>query len=170
MIKNILLQKLNYHPETGTFTWKRTSRRGFEGKLAGHKQTNGYIAIRLDGKLYYAHRLIWLAETGNLPSKHIDHKNRNPSDNRFCNLKECSRKENMRNTKRHESRIGYCFDKTHGKWKVYLDRPDKKRINLGTVKTKQEAIELLSKHREPLPCNQESTHFLRPSSTRPLVS
>lgn len=145
MTKQELLSRLTYHPESGTFSWKHTARRGFVGKLAGHVNRNGYTTIRLDGKLYLAHRLVWLAETGNFPSRYIDHLNRNPADNRFSNLRDCSHTENMRNTARHKDRVGYSFDITHGKWKVYLDQPDKKRTNLGTVKTKEEAIELLKR-------------------------
>ena len=145
MTKDDLLSKLNYFPDTGTFTWKATPRRGFVGKFAGHINPRGYTSIRLDGKSYLAHHLVWLAETGAFPSKDIDHINQNPADNRFCNLREVTHTENMRNTKRHKERIGYCFDRTHGKWKVYLDQPDKKRINLGTVKTKEEAMELLER-------------------------
>lgn len=145
MTKDQLLSKLNYFPETGMFTWKQTTRRGFVGKFAGHINRLGYTSIRLDGKPYLVHHLVWLAETGAFPSKDIDHINRNPADNRFSNLRECSHAENMRNTARHENRVGYCFDRTHSKWKVYLDQPDKKRINLGIVKTKEKAIELLER-------------------------
>lgn len=148
MTKQELLTKLNYNPDLGMFTWKQTPRRGFIGKYAGHFDKRGYVTIRLNRKLYLVHHLVWLAETGELPRKEIDHINQNPSDNRFCNLRECSHTENMRNTKRHKERIGYSFDRTHSKWKVYVDEPDKPRKNLGTVKTKEEAIVMLEEYKK----------------------
>lgn len=167
MTKEQLLLKLSYFPESGTFRWKTTTRRGFVGKFAGHVNRRGYTSIRIGGNPYLAHHLVWLAETGTWPSKHIDHINRNPADNRFCNLRECTHTENMRNTARHENRVGYSFDRTHGKWKVYLDQPDKKRINLGTVKTKEEAIELLERGKAL--CKAGNIPLWKPPSTPHLV-
>lgn len=169
MTKEQLLSKLTYNSETGSFSWKETSRRGFIGKWAGHVNRRGYTSIRLDGKSYLAHHLVWLAETGAFPKQFIDHINRNPADNRFCNLREVTHAENMRNTARHENRVGYCFDRTHGKWKVYLDQPGKKRIHLGTVKTKEEALALLEREKE-LCKPAEPLSWKRPSTPRLVFS
>ena len=54
------MSELEYNPDTGAFTWKATSRRGFVGKSAGCLCTrDGYIRIRIHGKLELAHRLAW---------------------------------------------------------------------------------------------------------------
>jgi len=165
MTREELLIHLTYRKDTGTFYWRKTLRRGFEGKRAGSYNKLGYETIRLFGKLHLTHRLVWLAETGSFPERHLDHINRIKSDNRFENLRECTRTENMRNTKRHQERLGYSYDRTHGKWKVYIDEPDKKRVNLGTVRTKEEAIALL----ESAKCKREPTLLWKQPSTPHLV-
>lgn len=62
----------------------------------------------------------------------IDHLDSNPLNNQLSNLRLCSNKDNMRNTSRHLFREGIGYDSTHDRYKVYIDRPDKPRINIGT--------------------------------------
>lgn len=68
------------------------------GDIAGTLTTNGYIAITISAKIYYAHRLIFLYHHGYLP-KEIDHRDENKSNNRIENLRECTRSQNTFNTK-----------------------------------------------------------------------
>lgn len=63
------------------------------------KNTLGYIAVGIDYHRYYAHRLVWLYMFGTMPKRTIDHINGNPSDNRLCNLRECSHADNQKNQK-----------------------------------------------------------------------
>ena len=99
-----LRSRLNYDPETGKFTWKfcegmskRWNTR-YARKEAGYlNKTRGYVVIRIDGVMYLAHRLAWLWMTGHEPTEEIDHVNRDKADNRFVNLREASRNDNMRN-------------------------------------------------------------------------
>jgi hypothetical protein len=62
----------------------------------------------------------------------IDHINRNPLDNRKENLRLVSTTINARNKDGYGNRRGICYDSRHGKYKVYIDRPDEPRINVGT--------------------------------------
>jgi hypothetical protein len=46
--------------------------------------------------------------TGEWPKRFLDHKNNNPSDNRWCNLREANDAQNARNSrKRQTNTIGY---------------------------------------------------------------
>ena len=84
-----LCNKLDYDPETGKLTWKKT------GKKAGWDK-DGYIRV---GKLQiYAHRIAFYKMVGRWPEE-IDHKNLVRSDNRWSNLREVTHTENCRNIK-----------------------------------------------------------------------
>lgn len=92
-------QYLSYDPETGHFTWIKSScLRPISGTRAGYKKTNGYIGISLFGKHMLAHRAAWAVSYGYWPQSEIDHINRVKSDNRLCNLRLASRQENASNS------------------------------------------------------------------------
>lgn len=90
---------LCYDPATGAFSWRVTlGARAQAGKPAGSPTANGYWCIRLDKRLYQAHRLAWLYVTGEWPSQDIDHKNGQRADNRFDNLRDVPNALNRQNT------------------------------------------------------------------------
>ena len=85
--------KFSYNDETGALVWKST------GKVAGHvNKTNHYIEIRLDKKLYKAHRLVYKLVLGIEPEGVIDHIDGNPSNNKIENLRLSTIQENSRNS------------------------------------------------------------------------
>lgn len=92
-----LKQLLEYDPNTGTFTWLSCKAGQVQpGAAAGHIRKDGYASIKIGGKAYKAHRLAWLYMTGNWPEE-IDHRDRDPSNNRWENLREATHAENCRN-------------------------------------------------------------------------
>lgn len=89
--KTTFEEYLTYVPESNVFLWKKKTSvksKVVIGSQAG-TYVNGYVAIGLLRKRFYAHRLVWLFETNTVPTANleIDHINRNRSDNRFCNLR-----------------------------------------------------------------------------------
>ena len=86
-----LKEALSYNKDTGTFTWIKTA------TVAGSKLNTGYISIKINQKRYVAHRLAWLYIHGDMPNNQLDHINRNKSDNRIENLRECNNAENSQN-------------------------------------------------------------------------
>ncbi|SKB62462.1 HNH endonuclease [Sphingopyxis flava] len=134
---------LRYDPETGLFHWK-VSRGGTAraGALAGSDHGDGYWAIKVCGRMYKAHRLAHLLMTGKWPPSEIDHKNRNRSDNRWSNLRPCSRSDNMFNQGLSSlNTSGYRGVSLHhgtGKWRAQIKHRGRK-IHLGVFETPESA-------------------------------
>lgn len=115
---------LSYEPETGEFHWLVNKGNVKAGRLAGKRASNGYWRIKADGKDYPAHRLAWFYVNGRWPEGVIDHINRDPLDNRFCNLREASFAQNQYNrTEQRNNTSGFKgvsrFKKT-GKWRAEI--------------------------------------------------
>lgn len=91
-----LTELLAYCPETGRFTNKiARSGRARVGAEPGTRDRQGYIDIKLDYRIYKAHRLAWFYVHGHWPSDQIDHINGETGDNRICNLREVSNAQNQ---------------------------------------------------------------------------
>jgi hypothetical protein len=86
--------ELRYVPETGDFYRVLTS--GEIEPAPGYKNKHGYLVIRHEGKQMLAHRRAFYLMTGQCP-KIIDHINRDPSDNRWVNLREATPTLNTHN-------------------------------------------------------------------------
>lgn len=89
---------LSYDPLTGDLTW-RVDRNSVikAGDVAGAINSAGYVVIRVDRQLAYAHRLAWLHVTGDWPAHVIDHDDGQRSNNRWKNLKARTQRRNCLN-------------------------------------------------------------------------
>lgn len=136
MITQIELKELlDYDPNTGIFRWKKTtSYKKLNGQIAGYNNGRGYYRISINNKKYMAHRLAWLYMTGNWPNEYIDHINGIGTDNRFCNLRQATQKENLQNARiRNDNTSGYTgvyWFQSRNKWvsKIWFNG---KSIHLG---------------------------------------
>lgn len=112
LTQKIIHELLDYSPETGMLIWKYRDRKWFTSDRAQKSHNsqysgqeaftaingfNGHKIGNIFGTKYYAHRIIWLYVTGHWPNPEIDHKNRNPTDNRWSNLRETGRLGNGKN-------------------------------------------------------------------------
>jgi len=126
----------HYDPITGLFT------RIKNGFVAG-TNAKTYIKAYVDGKYYFVHRLAFLYMTGSFPPVETDHINRNIQDNRWCNLRSVSVRDNQRNSKTrvdNKSGVkGVSFDKVSNKWNAQL-KLNKNIILLGKHEKKSDAI------------------------------
>ena len=91
-------------------------------------------------EFYSSHRLAWLYVHGVWPKNFIDHINGDKSDNRICNLREATRRENAQNLKIHRAGklAGCSYNKKINKWNARMTI-NKKYINLGFYETEVEA-------------------------------
>ena len=129
---------IHYDPDTGTFTRINSPRSFRNGAIKLASSTRGYIAIYLLDKKYTAHRLAWFYINGAWPKQQLDHINRQKTDNRICNLRECNDSQNRKNiglNKVNKSGFkGVSIDKFNSNWKarIFIEG---KEIWLGRHKT-----------------------------------
>ncbi len=116
---------LHYNPLIGVFYWKENRHRAQIGNIAGHVAKNGYITIRVDGCMYYAHRLAWLYIYGEWPELFIDHRDGNPSNNTINNLRLATQSQNLYNSRmrpRGDGDIkGVCYCNAKKRWISYIN-------------------------------------------------
>lgn len=96
--------------------------------------------VSINKKRYDLHRIAWLYMTGRWPAVEIDHKDRNPHNNRWRNLREATTPQNRANAKQRKSNLGHT-----GVWKQrnkYIARitADKRIYNLGSFSTLKAAL------------------------------
>lgn len=143
LTKERLNELLKYDPVTGLFT-RKVARPGFaKGSISGSLKKDGCIHIKIDGKMYLAHRLVFLLETGSFPKEMVDHIDGNRSNNARSNLREATRAENSRNSKVRVTNIlgikGVGFHKVTGKYIVQL-RIGGRQVHLGLYEDIELAI------------------------------
>lgn len=152
MNHELLKEILDYNPDTGIFTWKKLHNTTRVGKIAGSSSTKfRYIFIKIKDKPYSAHRLAWLYVYGQWPVTYIDHINGNTGDNRICNLREVSFRENTLNRKEHRNGHlqGTSFHKVTGKWRAQI-RINGVKNHLGLFNSEGEAHNAYLKAMEEL--------------------
>ena len=148
-----LKSTLDYNPVTGIFKWQ-ARRSGVKADLlAGTKQKNGYMAVCIDRKRFYLHRLAWLYITGAWPKEFIDHINEIKFDNRFKNLREANNSQNMCNyNTRKDGTSGYMgahYYKAYDKYMGQITKNGKKYF-LGYFNTPEKAHEAYCKKAKEL--------------------
>jgi len=137
-----LRELLAYDPLTGEFRWRRARRGTPIGALAGGKTSHGYIHIGVDGRgQHYAHRLAWLYMNGEWPTCEVDHINGDGLNNRWDNLRDVSRAENIQNRRRahRTSQTGFLGVSRKGSGFTAEISVSGQRRYLGMFKSAQEA-------------------------------
>jgi hypothetical protein len=106
------------------------------GDRVGGVSSGGYRTVRIHGKVYLEHRIIYTMIHGDCP-KYLDHVNGDRGDNRIENLRPCNLVENQRNKKLSKAnKSGYknvCWRESVKKWRVHI-RISGKRLEVGQFK------------------------------------
>lgn len=136
---------LNYDPETGVFTWLVSRGPIKAGATAGSPDSKGYIRVKIDQKLYGAHRLAFLYMTGEWPEESVDHIDGNIKHNSWSNLRDVSLSGNSKNQKLRSDNLsgvpGVGWREEKGKWRARIHY-EGKEVTLGHFLTKEEAIKV----------------------------
>ena len=142
----LLREAFSYDPKTGIMTWKKVPWapariKVLLGKKAGYNSPNKYAMVKIQQRLYRVHRIIWAVVTGKWPKEYIDHKNSDPYDNRWDNLREATHTENNLNRVRTENASGFrrvLWHKKNKNWMAVIKHKGKSR-HLGSFPTREEA-------------------------------
>ncbi len=139
MIDNYVIEYIQKHftyNEDGTFT--RHDRKNGAGSL----DKDGYLIIKIRGKQFKAHRLVFAYFNNRFPNGEIDHINRDRLDNRIENLRECTRVENIKNSiakpNHRTGVVGVHLDTTRGLKKKYATKHNGKTYRFYSL---DEAVE-----------------------------
>ena len=121
---------LRYDPNTGELRWNKTlsNCNGIGNIAGGISKSERRVSLSVDGKKMRSHSVIWLMMTGQW-AQEIDHINGDGTDNRWCNLREVTHAENMRNrkvcTNNKSGIMGVCWNKHNRSWRVRLKSLEK---------------------------------------------
>ena len=109
----------------------------------------GYLVVKVEGRLYKVHRIIFKMKTGREPPQ-IDHNNRKRDDNTWGNILAST------NLKNHRNRTNTKFpdmppgvDPWRGRYRALgWNRDEKKTVYLGMFDSKAKAARAARDHRE----------------------
>lgn len=147
MINRAYLTKyFTYSPDSGEFH-RVILRDGWGNetpivKRVGTLRSDGYLEMSIDGHVYKNHRLAFLYMIGEWPN-HVDHVNGVRSDNRWSNLRDVDRRENMKNkcigSNNTSGTLGVTWFPQTGQWRVRINA-NGDRVSLGLFDTLDEAV------------------------------
>lgn len=162
-MQEYFISLFDYDKETGVLTWKErppTSKNNnifnslFAGKPAGsvvtsNKSKTSYVAVKINGKSYKAHRIIFSIMTGTMPDE-VDHIDHNGLNNKWENLRASNGRDNARNLPMLRSNksghIGVNWHKAAKKWQVRAVNEEGKRIDLGRYDSLETAAMVRKKY------------------------
>ena len=115
-----LRRRFFYDPATGDLV--RKTGRKLKGTPCAGVAGNGYRYVRILGRNYGVHQIVWALHYGRLPSGWLDHINRDHLDNRIENLRESDPLNNSCNQglpKNNKSGFKGVRQR-HGRWYVQI--------------------------------------------------
>jgi HNH endonuclease len=140
-----LLALVRYDPDTGEFTFIKApgNRTDMVGRRAGRTSIRDdgskVRTIKLQQRDYIESRVAWFYMTGSWPTVEIDHKDTDPLNNKWSNLREATSSQNKWNQKSKGGISPYKGVIRLGKrWKAHI-RVDYKRKSIGVFDSEIEA-------------------------------
>ena len=138
-IDHLVEQHYRYDPNTGKLYHKvKNSIRVNTGDEVGWINHNNYRYATLKYVKLAVHRIIWRIYYGSWPNYQLDHINGNKLDNRICNLREVTPRENCQNKKIHRSGKIVGSKKAKNKFISTL-KVNNKQFHLGYFESEIEA-------------------------------
>jgi hypothetical protein len=98
-----LRRLLIYDPETGLFKWRDPSARQPRGWFKGTKGVRNYRRIFFTDHHVLTSVVAWALMTGKWPRRVIDYRDRDHANNRWKNLRECTKGQSDMNRSRNKN-------------------------------------------------------------------
>lgn len=148
----VMRSLFSYDPISGSLKWKHRSDMSnvrnarFSGKEAGVRNKKGIdVRILWGGRKqdYRAHHIAWAIMTGRWPAGLIDHRDGDPYNNAWLNLRESTDEQNCSNQRKVRGSVpfkGVCFHKASGKYRAQI-QANKQKIGLGEFDCTRAAAE-----------------------------
>lgn len=147
-LSELVISLYEYDREIGGFFHKHSWARAKKGDRAGIISDTGYEKIRIKGRHYRSHRIVWLLEKGYMPKSDLDHMDGNRLNNKIENLRECTPAQNMQNIRRkykkregcqkYSRHVGVSWCLKNKKWVVKI-RVAGKQTTIGWFHDEDEA-------------------------------
>lgn len=116
------------------------------GKPCGMRANTcqGYAQVKVNGRMLYAHRIIYALMHSEMPEGEIDHIDGDPLNNRIENLRDVSGSENQHNSKKRKDNssgfTGVSWANHAQKWRTEI-WVDNRKIHLGYFEDFEEAVQ-----------------------------
>ena len=134
----------------------------YAGLRAGWISRDGYVGVKVCGRTFKAHRVIWAIHHGYWPDDQIDHINGDRTDNQLANLRSVSNEENQRNKGRRSDNTsgatGVYWDGRRSKWCAQIKTNGRNRT-LGRFDNVADAIS--ARRRAEAACGFHLNHGMR---------
>lgn len=119
--------------------WRKGLKKDCVGQRVGNNHSSGYCFVKIKGKLYAEHRLVWLMHHGSFPVSELDHEDLDKRNNAIGNLRESTRSGNCSNRNGWGSSgyKGVTSNKRGKPWLAYI-RKDGKVTRLGNFEDIEE--------------------------------
>ena len=125
-----LQEILHYDTRSGEFRWRTQDELAHRrGAIAGCSMRSDYWCIHVDGRSYRAHQLAWLYMTGEWGRPLIEHRDGDPFNNRWRNLRlaNCLHNVSRSPPRRRERSVfaGIALDRRSGQWTANISQGER---------------------------------------------
>ena len=134
----VLKEHFSYDPETG-IVCRLIANKHRPNSIGpcGSPAYGGGLYVKFNGRSLKVHRIAWKLQTGEEPPVRIDHRNGNPADNRWENLRAATHQDNMANCRRPGKYLAGAQPRGKRWYAQATSRTDKQ--SLGSFDTEAEA-------------------------------
>lgn len=134
----MMLARFRYDEETGNLFWRIRTGQNVKVGARAYSVTKGRKTVQIPGGRVPQSHAVWMMHKGKWPDEELDHRDKNPSNDKIGNLRNCPTTKNcMNQTVRRTNKCGFKGVTKHPQQNAYWCRisADGKRYQLGLYPT-----------------------------------